>query len=157
MAIRRPFDRIQFLLSIGLALGIVLVILAFTGGVTGKAASGLPVGIELTEPRDGSRQLRQASVQVRLSSGYAGKLIINAVDIPVDVLAATDTTDPQRVTPRSKNTVFDPGNSTLTYQPQSGALIDKFGPGTQTVRVEYWRIATPDVRLTYNYTFIVEA
>ena len=40
---------------------------------------------------------------------------------------------------------------------KEGAPIDKFGPGTQTVRVDFWKIATPDVHLTFDYTFIVEA
>ncbi len=159
MAKRRPFDRVQFLLSVGIAVGFLFIAMAVKNGVTGKAASGLPIGIEVIDPTTGSRQLRQASIQVKLTSGYTGELIINGVAIPVDQLTASD--NPLNSQPtsasKSKNTVFDPGNSTLTYQPQEGAPIDKFNPGTQTVRVEYWKIATPDTHLTFDYTFIVEA
>jgi hypothetical protein len=157
MARRRPFDRVQFLLSIGIAVGLVFIAMAVRDGVTGKAASGLPIGIEVINPTSGSRQLRQASVQVKLTSGYKGQLIINGEAIPVDELTASDNPLVSQPSVKSKNTVFDAGNSTLTYQPQEGAPIDKFSPGTQTVRVDYWKIATPDQHLTFDYTFVVEA
>ena len=67
---KRKLDKEQMLISIGIALGLVLIIFGFRATQTGRDESGLPDEIERMSPADGDRVLRQSQIIVDFIEGY---------------------------------------------------------------------------------------
>jgi hypothetical protein len=148
----------QLIASLGIALGIVMVIYALDIATTGDELAKLPVAIESIDPvRDAAQILSQAKVFVDLKTGYTGVLILNDVElVPIDI------SDLKAATPAGKQislpptAIFEPGNYTLSFQPTPGALIEKFNTGTNRVTVRYWKIADgPTKAQSFTWTFTV--
>lgn len=123
---------------------LVLIVLGFNAAVTGRDAMSLPDAIESIDPGDGDRVLRQTRLFVDFVTGYEGVLVLNGVEIPVvriDELTAADGTAPQPgeqvVLPPVA--IYDPGNSTLVFQPTEGAPIESLSQGPHEATVVYWR------------------
>ncbi|NDF67351.1 MAG: hypothetical protein EB142_05590, partial [Actinobacteria bacterium] len=67
---KRKRDKEQMLTSIGIALGLVLIVFGFRATQTGRDESGLPDVIERMSPQDGDRVLRQSQIIVDFIEGY---------------------------------------------------------------------------------------
>ena len=142
---KRKLDKEQMLTSIGIALGLVLIVFGFRATQTGRDESGLPDVIERMSPQDGDRVLRQSQIIVDFIEGYEAVLFIDGVELPttrLDELTASG----QQAAPGAQvelppTAVFDPGNFIISFQPQVGAVIEEFTQGEHEGKVRYWRIA----------------
>jgi hypothetical protein len=140
-AIRRRVSIEKLLVSFGLALGVVLIVYGFATARTGRDAQGLPDEIESISPAKGDQVLRQSAIEVDLIPGYRGVLIIDGEELPVVDLEGSATAGPgETINADITATKFEPGNNTLTYQPQKGAPIAQFATGPHEVKVVYWKI-----------------
>jgi hypothetical protein len=158
---RRAFDKKLFLASIGMALGLTIIIFGFRTGLTGREASNLPDAIEGISPADDARVLRQSQVIVDFVDGYIARLIIDDIELPttrLDELVTTGTQPPPGAQVDLPPTaIFDPGNYTISFLPQPGAPIEQFSQGEHTAKVIYWPIDQDESRArTYSWTFITD-
>lgn len=138
---RRRLDKGLLLASLGIALGMVLVIRGLAVGITGDERAGLPDTIEEVEPvPDAVQVLGQTRVFVDLATGYTGVLVIDGIEIEtVDIQQyATQRAGQQVDLPPV--TIFEGGNNTLTFVPNDAAPIDRFATGLHRVQVIYWEI-----------------
>ena len=129
--------------SFAIAVGIVLVFVGVNTSVTGRDAQDLPAEIENTTPvRSAAQVLQQEQIIVDLITGYTGILIVNNVEIETFTLG--ESAAPNAVPGAQPDvplvTIFEAGNSTLTYTPADGAPIEQFTTGVNTVQVRYWKI-----------------
>ena len=121
------FNVPALLASMGIALGIVLVIAGLGAAVTGRDALKLPEQIERLSPADNEKVLRQSEIMIDFVAGFEAVLIIDGIEIP--------TTRIDELTENSKQprpgeqleipptAIYDPGNYTLGYLPQEGGPI----------------------------------
>ncbi|MFM9093437.1 MAG: hypothetical protein ACKORD_00980 [Acidimicrobiaceae bacterium] len=142
---KRKIDKEQMLISVGIALGLVLIIFGFRATQTGRDESGLPDAIERMSPADGDRVLRQSQIIVDLIEGYEAVIFIDGMELPTTRLDEL-TSSGQQATPGAQvelppTAVFDPGNFIISFQPQVGAVIEEFTQGEHEGKVLYWRIA----------------
>ena len=136
---RRRLDRATLGVSFAIATGLVLIAVAFSVGLTGDARFEYPPEIERVDPVPNSVSvLAQSSIFVDLQQGYTGVLVINGVEIPTFRIGEVEV-EPGRQVEIPPVTVFEPGNATLTFRPSTGALVERFENGMQTVEVIYWR------------------
>ena len=140
----RKLNKEQLLTSIGIAIGLVLIIFGFRVTQTGRDESGLPDVIERMSPGDGDRVLRQSQIIVDFVEGYEAVLFIDGIELPttrLDELTASG----QQAAPGAQvelppTAVFDPGNFIISFQPQVGATIEEFTQGEHEAKVLYWGI-----------------
>lgn len=158
MPLRRPEPRL-LIASAVIALGLVLVGLGFLRSVTGREAQGLPAAIESIEPVKGAvRVPAQTRVFVDLQAGYEGVLVIDGVEIPttnINEPTGSTPTEPGQQVSLPPNTIYEPGNATLTFVPSDEALVSKFVQGVHTVRVIYWKTTEGRARaqsFTWDFT-----
>ena len=142
---KRKLDKEQMLISIGIALGLVLIIFGFRATQTGRDESGLPDEIERMSPADGDRVLRQSQIIVDFIEGYEAVMFIDGMELPTTRLDEL-TSSGQQAAPGAQvelppTAVFDPGNFIISFQPQVGAIIEEFTQGEHEGKVLYWRIA----------------
>ncbi|MEZ5218986.1 MAG: hypothetical protein R2715_20955 [Ilumatobacteraceae bacterium] len=155
---RRPIDRKLLLASVGLAIGVALIVFAFTSSVTGNEAQGLPDAIENIAPQRDDEVLRQSQVLADLAAGYSGRLIIDGKELEVvEVQATPDVRPGEDVGSDILVTRFDTGTRILTYQPREGAPIASFATGVHQVTVIYWPIAEPERTRSFTWQFRVTA
>lgn len=144
--------------SLGIALGIVLVIYALDAATTGDETAKLPPAIERIDPVLNATQiLSQDRVFVDLRPGYTGVLVINGVQPEVFNIGEQEGIDvPGKQLSLPPDTVFEPGNNTLSFQPTDGALIEQFNTGLNTATVRYWRIVDGEAKaLSFTWSFVV--
>ncbi|MEX0846468.1 MAG: hypothetical protein WD023_01720 [Ilumatobacteraceae bacterium] len=162
----RPRKRIDvklLLASLGIAAGVVFIIAGLRTSVTGRDQLGLPPEIESVDPISGATQvLQQTRVFVDMIGGHEGVLVIDGVELPtvsLDDLSKTppglgDAAGDQIDVP--EGAVFEPGNVTLTYTTQEGALVGPFATGTHTAEVIYWLAEDGRQKSrSYTWTFYV--
>ena len=142
---KRKLDKEQMLISIGIALGLVLIIFGFRATQTGRDESGLPDEIERMSPADGDRVLRQSQIIVDFIEGYEAVMFIDGMELPTTRLDEL-TSSGQQAAPGAQvelppTAVFDPGNFIISFQPQVGAIFEEFTQGEHEGKVLYWRIA----------------
>jgi hypothetical protein len=155
---RRP-DKTVVIVSLLVAVGLVLVIRGLLVGVTGDERSNLPDLVERVEPvPDAVQALSQSNVFVDLASGYTGVLVIDGAEIEtvnVDELGSL-AVEPGQQVDLPPVTIYEPGNSTLTFSPSDDAPVDEFESGEHEAKVIYWRIDEGRQRArTFNWTFTV--
>ena len=141
---RRRIDRGLLVVSAVIALGLVFVARGLLIGVTGDDRVDLPATVESVVPvPDAEQALAQTNVFVDLAPGYTGVLIIDGVELEtVDLSSLQDSlTDPGEQISVPPVTVFEPGNSTLTFTPSAAAEIERFESGIHRVTVVHWPIA----------------
>jgi hypothetical protein len=154
-------DRARLIVSVGIALGVALIALGFASAITGEEARQFPDAIERMSPADGDRVLRQAQIVVDFADGYEAALVIDGMEIPVTRLDELTTSGAQPA-PGAQvelpaTAVYDPGNNVLSFQPQSGALIEEFAQGEHTATVRYWKILEgPTKSRTYQWRFVTD-
>jgi hypothetical protein len=139
---RRRLEPGKLLVSLGFAVGIVLVVYAFTSARTGNDAQRLNnPAIQALIPNQDDLVLRQSEVGIDLAPGYTGQLIIDGQALPTETVVAVQPNAGGKVTP-IVNVRFDPGDNTLLYQPEdvAGAPIKQFDPGRHTITARYWKL-----------------
>lgn len=160
----RPRKRIDvklLLASLGIAAGVVLIIAGLRTSVTGREQLGLPPEIESVDPISGATQvLQQTRVFVDMIDGYEGVLVIDGVELPTvsldDVSKAPPGLGEGEQIEVPEGAVFEPGNVTLTYTPEEGAIVGPFDTGTHIAEIIYWK--TEDGRQkarSYTWSFYV--
>ena len=156
-ATRPPIDKSIVAVSLALLVGLILVTFGVLSGVTGDDRSPLPEFIEEVVPVPEAVQvLNQTSVFVDLAPGHTGRLVID--DIAIDTVGVDElgsiAAQPGVQIDLPPVTIFEPGNSTLTFTPSANAPITEFVEGEHTVQVVYWLIADGEQRArSYTWTF----
>jgi hypothetical protein len=146
-------DKFKLAVSFLVAAGLVLIVSGFLASRTGREAQGLPDEIEIVNPGRGDRVLRQTPLTVNLADGYQGVLIVDGIELPVQEIEPVNPADPGAVVNSGITDVrFDPGSNTLTFQPQEGALIERFEEGQHTVTVVFWK-QTESRERSFSYTW----
>jgi hypothetical protein len=144
--VRAPTTRqkaTRLAVSLAIAVGIVLVFVGVNASVTGRDAQNTPPEIEnITPLRSATQVLQQEQIIVDLITGYTGVLIVNNIEIETFTLGedAAPNALPGAQPDVPLVTIFEAGNSTLTYTPADGAPIEQFTTGVNTVQVRYWKI-----------------
>jgi hypothetical protein len=139
---RRRLDPHKLVLSLGFAIGLVLVIFAFTSARTGDDTPHIDnPAIQALIPNPGDLVLRQSQVGIDLAPGYTGQLVIDSQALPTQTVVAAQPPPGQTVAP-ILNVRFDPGDNTLLYQPQDvqGAPIREFAAGKHTITARFWKL-----------------
>ena len=160
-AMRKRIDRSRLLASIGISFGLVLVVIGFRSGLSGEEAREFPAAIERMSPADGDRVLRQAQIIVDFVDGYEASLNIDGIELPVTRLDELSSSGAQPA-PGAQvelpaTAVFDPGNNVISFQPQSGALIETFAQGEHVATVRYWKILDgPAKSRMYQWRFVTD-
>jgi uncharacterized protein YjeT (DUF2065 family) len=123
------FNVPALLASMGIALGIVLVIAGLAAAVTGRDALRLPEQIERLSPADNEKVLRQSEIMIDFVAGFEAVLIIDGVEIPttrIDELTENGKQPkPGEQIEIPPTAIYDPGNFTISYLPQDGAPIEE--------------------------------
>lgn len=156
----RRIDKVQLLLSFVIALGLVLIGRGLSIGLTGDERANLPDQIESVEPVPEAVQvLRQTRVFVDLEDGYTGELVIDGVALPtvsIDEISERVGAEPGEQIELPPATIYEPGNSTLTYTPTDDSPVPQFETGVHRAQVIYWKVIEGRQRpRSYTWTFTV--
>ena len=143
--VKRPIDKQLLLLSVGVAFGLVLIVMGFQSATTGREAQNIPAAIEEMSPGPGDQVVQQAQISVDFIAGYEARLVID--DIALDTTRLDELSsegnkalDPGAQVEIPPTAIFDPGNYIISFTPQSGAPIELFTQGTHTATVIYWKM-----------------
>ena len=156
---KRPLDKQKLLMSTGISLGVILVILGGMSATTGREAQNIPDVIERISPGPGEQVLQQAQILVDFVVGYEASLTVDGIEIKttrLDELSSEGNT----VSPGSQlnippTAIYDPGNYTISFQPQRGAPIERFSQGQHNVVVRYWKaVDGPTKARTFAWEFV---
>ena len=108
-------DKQLLFASVGIGIGLTLMILGFNTGLTGRDASNLPDEIEAISPGDNERVLRQSQVIVDFVDGYTAKLFIDGIELPttrLDEVTASANIEPGAQIDLPPTAIFDPEHHT---------------------------------------------
>jgi hypothetical protein len=156
--VRPPRDRVQVLLSVLIAFGILGVAVGFSlaSRGDGDAEPRDPV-LERLYPAPGDLVLRQSTVGVDLAFGYRGYLVIDGQQIPTYDITADEAAQAGSTVNQTYDARFDRNSGTLLFTPTLGATVEKFAPGPHRITVVYWRAAieTPEQGRSYSWEFKV--
>ena len=145
---RKRIDPKLMLASLGIAVGLMFIIVGIRTSITGDELQGLPDQIESVNPVRGATQvLQQTAVFVDLAEGYTGVLVIDGVEletvsldsIGIQPIGGTSS-DPGGQVSLPATTIYEPGNATLTFEPSDDALITGFATGRHDATVVFWKI-----------------
>jgi hypothetical protein len=142
---RKRIDPKLMLASLGIAVGLMFIILGIRSSITGDELQGLPDQIESINPVRGATQvLQQTTVFVDLAEGYTGVLVIDGVELETVSIDAQPnggtSNDPGGQVSLPPTTIYEPGNATLTFEPSEDALITGFATGRHDATVVFWKI-----------------
>jgi hypothetical protein len=156
--VKRPIDKQKLLVSAGISLGLVLVILGGLSATTGRDAQNIPEAIEKISPGPGEQVLQQAQILVDFVEGYEASLTVDGIEIEttrLDELSSEgNTLSPGSQLNIPPTAIYDPGNFTISFQPQEGAPIERFGQGLHNVVVRYWKaVDGPTKSRTFAWEF----
>ena len=143
MSVKRPLNRQNLLVSVGLAVGLAIVVAGFRSAETGRDAQRLPSVVESISPGPGDEVLRQSQVFVDLATGYNAVLILDGTELPVtrlDELTKGTNAKPGSQVDIPPTAIYDPGNCTISYLPQEGAPIESFTQGKHSAAIIYWKV-----------------
>ena len=156
---RTRLGRLAF--SVVIAVGLMLVALGVRASRTGRDATNLPDAIEQMSPADGDRVLRQSQIVVDFAAGYEAELLIDGILMSTtrldELTSGGSAPAPGAQVELPPTAVWDPGNATISYQPQVGAIIEEFSQGEHVGVVRYWRIAEAQPRVrSYTWRFTTD-
>ncbi len=140
---RTPKNKQNLLVSVGVGIGLVLILSGVNSASTGREAQRIPAAIESINPGPGDEVLRQSQVFVDLVEGYIEVLVIDGIELPVtrlDEISQGGNPSPGAQVNIPPTAIYDPGNFTISYLPQEGAPIKEFSQGVHTGKVWYWKI-----------------
>jgi len=124
-------------------IGLLLIVLGFMGGTTGRDALGLPDSIVSVSPAPNDRQvLSQTEISVDLADGYEAVLVLDGIEIPTTRLedVAGGMPEPGQQLDFPPTAIYDQGNSLIRFEPQEGAPIERYSQGVHDVQVIFWKI-----------------
>jgi hypothetical protein len=151
---RARLGRLAF--AIVVAIGLSLVVLGVRASRTGRDATNLPEAIEQISPADGDRVLRQSQIIVDFAPGYEAELLVDGILLPTtrldELTSGGAAPAPGAQVELPPTAVWDPGNATISFQPQVGAVIEELAQGEHVGVVRYWR-ATDDRPRVRSYTW----
>ena len=141
---KRRIDKQSLIVSLGVSVGIILVVAGFQSASTGRDAKNIPAAIERMSPGPDDQVVQQAQVSVDFVEGYQATLTIDGIALKTTRL--DELSDPSNL-PRAgaqvelpPTAIYDPGNYIISFTPQKGAPIEVFTQGKHTASVRYWRI-----------------
>ena len=141
---KRPLNRQNLIVSVGIAIGLVLIGMGLSGGTTGRDAQKLPTPIEDINPGPGDEVLRQSQVFVDFVDGYNATLTIDGIELPItrldELTSSGAVPKPGSQVDIPPTAIYDPGNYTISFLPQDGAPITEFSQGTHKATVTYWKV-----------------
>lgn len=142
--VKRRLDKEKLFLSVGVGIGLALIVTGFRSASTGREAQRIPDVIESLSPGPGDQVLLQSQVFVDFVEGYEAELVIDGVVLETTRLDQLSSSGAQ---PRPgaqveipPTAIYDPGNFTISYLPQSGGVIETFAQGKHTATVRFWKI-----------------
>jgi hypothetical protein len=145
------------LVSLGFAFGIMLIIWGVTGSVTGRDAIGLPDDITSVSPSPNDQQvLNQTEIYVDLEPNFEAALTVDGIMLDTTRLGEA-VAEPGRQIELPPTAVYDPGNASIRFQPQTGAAIESWSRGTHVVTVEFWNVEVGREgakRFTWSFTVL---
>ncbi|MEI8323232.1 MAG: hypothetical protein WCG49_09000 [Actinomycetes bacterium] len=155
------FNVPALLASVGIALGVVLVVAGLNSAVTGRDALNLPDQIEKLSPANNEKVLRQSEIMIDFVAGFDAVLIIDGVEIPttrIDELTANGKQPkPGEQVEIPATAIYDPGNFTLSYLPQEGGPITELKQGDHQATVLFWKAPnTREKASSYSWKFSVD-
>lgn len=158
MALR--VDRTRLALSVGFATGLALILFGFSVAQTGRDAQRLPDVIASINPGPGDNVLRQSQIVVDFAEPYDAVLVLNGLELPVtrlDELAGAGAPPrPGAQLDIPPTAIYDPGNFTISFQPQDGAVVESLRQGEQRATVIFWKIdQTRNEARSFTWTFMV--
>lgn len=153
-------DRSTLMLSCAFGLGISLIVLGLQSAQTGRDAERLPDAVARIDPGPGDNVLRQSQIIVKFADAYDAVLVLDDAELPVtrlDQLTAAGGPLPDGAQVELPPTaIYDPGNFTISFLPQDGALIEELAQGEHRATVIYWRIdQSRDKARSFTWTFTV--
>lgn len=154
-------DKGLLLISLTIAIGLVLVARGLIVGVTGDEQSKLPALIEAVNPvPEAVQALSQTQVFADLAISHTGVFVIDGIEIETldidDKSLRRESVEPGQQVDIPAVTIYEAGNSTLTFTPGDGAPIETFESGEHTVQLIYWRVDEGRQRArTFTWTFDV--
>lgn len=156
----RRLDREKLAISAVLSLGIVLIVLGANSAVTGREAENLPDTIETISPGPGDTVLRQSQIIVDFTAGFDAVLVVDGLELPVtrlDELQGTGAQPkPGAQVELPPTAIYDPGNFSISFQPQDGAVITGLFQGRHTASVVYWKVTeSREKARSFTWSFTV--
>lgn len=144
------------LISLGFALGMMLIVWGVTGSVTGRESLGLPDAIENLTPSPNDEQvLNQTEVFVDLEANFEAELIVDGITLDTTRLGEV-TAEPGRQVEIPPTAVYDPGNASIRFQPQPDAEIEEWSQGVHVITVVFWNVELGrDAARRYTWSFTV--
>lgn len=152
-------DRTTLIVILAVGIGAFALTRGLLVGITGDDRADLPPAIEEVQPVPEAVQvLNQSNVFVDLATGYTGVLIIDGVELEtvniLDLGEVDVAPGQQRDLPNV--TIYEGGNSTLTFTPNAAAPITQFVDGEHSVELLYWRFDETRQRArSFTWTFTV--
>ncbi|CAB4545980.1 unannotated protein [freshwater metagenome] len=147
------------MISLGLSIGVLLIVLGVSSATTGRDALGYPDAIVDISPAPNDRQvLSQTEVNVDLLDGYEAVLILDDIEIPTERLdsLASQIVKPGEQIVLPATAIYDQGNSRIRFEPTEGAVIESYTVGVHQVEILYWRIEDGrNSARSYTWTFEV--
>ena len=148
----------MLLVSLGIAAGLVLVVIGVSVSVTGRDEQKLPDAIEEIDPIRGATQIPQQSrVFVDLEAGYQAALTID--DIALETVSLGELgglAEPGQQISLPPKAIYEEGNFTISYTPVEGGPIEELTTGLHTATVTYWlAVDGPTRARSYTWSFYV--
>lgn len=142
--------------SLIIAVGLTLVVWGLNSADTSQAKT-LPANIESVDPvRSAVGVPAQTRVFADLAPGYTGVLVIDGVEPPVIDIENIGKPKAGEQVVLPPQTIYEPGNATLTFTPSAGAPIEKFTEGQHTATVIYWKVTeSRNQASSFTWTFQV--
>jgi len=141
-----------------IAISLVAIGVGISIAVTGTDRQGLPDEIEEISPlRAASQVPSQTQVFVDLQTGFTGVLVIDDLELStVNINEVNSGATPGQEVKLPPVTIFEPGNSTLTFDPSPQSAITEFSQGEHIVKVIFWKVIDGRTRArSYTWTFTV--
>lgn len=145
------------LVSLGFAVGVMLILWGVTGSVTGRDAIGLPDQVTSVSPSPNDTQvLNQTEIYVDLEANVEAELIVDGIVLDTSRLGEASTEPGQQIE-LPPTAIYDPGNASIRFQPQEGAVIEEWSQGMHVVTVVYWDVELgreSERRFTWSFTVL---
>lgn len=144
------------LVSLGFAVGAMLIVWGVTGSVTGRDAIGLPDAITSIAPSPNDQQvLNQTEIMVDLEPNFEAELIVDGVTLETARLGEV-TAEPGRQIELPPTAIYDPGNASIRFQPEPDAVIEEWSRGVHVVTVVFWDVELGrEAARRYTWSFTV--
>jgi hypothetical protein len=155
---KRRLDKQLLAVSIGIGMGIALIYFGLSSATTGREATKIPAVIESMSPGPGDEVLQQSQIFIDFIEGYEASLVVDDIQVEttrLDELSSGGAQPkPGAQVEIPATAIYDPGNYTISFQPQVGAVITTFSQGMHSATVRYWKVEEgPSKARSFSWTF----